>query len=110
MSRTESHRKWQQENKEKVREYNRKWQQENKEKMYEANKRWRKNNPEKVKEIEKRTHQRFIETHNWSKYVSERRKARVQRLREQGVKNAWAVVINGKEAKYREEKDEYAMQ
>lgn len=105
----EYHKKWQQENKDKVAEYSRKWRQENKEKAKEMKRNWRKNNPEKVKEIDKRSHQRFIETHNWSEYVSERRKARVQRLREQGIKNPWSV-INGREAKYRDEKDEYTMQ
>lgn len=99
MSRTESHRKWQQENKDKVAEYSRKYRLNNLEKVKEINRNWRKNNPDKAKANDKRSHQRFIETHNWSKYVSERRKARVQRLREQGVKNAWSV-INGKEAKY----------
>ena len=95
----ESHKKWQQENKDKVAEYNRNWRKNNPEKAKEINRNWRKNNPEKAKENDKRTHQKFIETHNWVKYCDERRKARVQRLREQGVKNPWSV-INGKEAKY----------
>ena len=82
-----------------TRESHKKWQQENKDKVAEYNRNWRKNNPEKAKENDKRTHQKFIETHNWVKYCDERRKARVQRLREQGVKNPWSV-INGKEAKY----------
>ena len=91
--------KWQQENKEKVNAYARNYYCKNKEKVKEKIKGWRENNLDKVKEYNKKGYEKFIKTHNWNKYVNERRKARVQRLREQGVKNPWAV-INGKEAKY----------
>lgn len=82
MTAKERHKKWQQENKDKVAEYSRKYRLNNLEKVKEINRNWRKNNPEKAKANDKRSHQRFIETHNWSEYVSERRKARAERLRQ----------------------------
>lgn len=95
----EYHKKWQQENKDKVNSYSRNYYHRHKEKVKEIQNKWRKNNPDKAKANDKRSHQRFIETHNWSEYVTERKKARVEKLREQGVKNPWSV-LNGREAKY----------
>ena len=92
-------RKWQQENKEKVLEYNKRYRQKHKEKVKEIQQRYRQNNPEKIREIDKRSHQRFIKTHNWSEYCDKKRKERVERLKAQGIKNPWAV-MNGREAKY----------
>lgn len=91
--------KWKQENKDKVKEYNKRYYHKNKLEIDKAKKEWRENNAEKVKEYNRKSHQKFTETHNWAKYCDKRRKARAERLRAQGVKNPWSV-INGKEAKY----------
>jgi len=91
--------RWQQEHRDKVVENSRKWREKNPDKVRASIKKWRVNNIDKVRELDKKNHKKFIENHDWVQYCAERRKARVQRLREQGVKNPWAV-IKGKEAKY----------
>lgn len=101
----EYHKKWQKENREKANFYSKKYYEKHKNKIKETQRKYRENNVEKIKEYRKKSHSKFLETHNWSKYCNERRRIKVEKLREQGVINAWAVV-NGKEPKYKENKDE----
>ena len=70
----------------KIKVYHKKYFQENKEKVYEKQREWRKNNKEK-----------------WIKSLSDSRKRRVEKLKEEGVTNPWGVVINGSKPKYRKD-------
>lgn len=105
LDKNEYQRKWQRENKEKVAGYNKKYRETHKEKVKEIAKNWRLKNIDRVKEINKRSHIKFKETHNWSEYCDERRKARAERLMAQGIKNPWAV-MNGGKPKYKEKENE----
>jgi hypothetical protein len=79
----EYNRKWCEKNKDKVKEYQRKHYQKNKDSLYENNRKWQKENSKR-----------------FSKLCSDSRKRRVEKLRSEGVKNAWAVVIRGAKPKY----------
>lgn len=93
--------------------YKQEYYQKNKDKFREWNKRWREQNPEKAKEIshkywvenkerlyqqqreyQKANKERFVELCNNS------RRRRVEKLRAEGVTNAWAVVTKGDKPKY----------
>lgn len=54
MCRIKYKRRWEAENREKVREHVRRWKAENREKARESSRRWRAENPEKAKESDKR--------------------------------------------------------
>lgn len=96
----EYHKKYYQENKEKIKERTAKWREDNKEYHIQKSNEWLKAHPEtRTKNIEK-----FKETHNWSEYCQNSRRKRVERLREQGCTNAWSVVVKGDEPKFKEEK------
>lgn len=92
-------------------EYMKKYYQEHKEEMLENKKKWLEKNPDYTKEYwkknkdklyeqqrkyQKKNKKRFVELCNAS------RKRRVERLKEEGCTNPWAVVSAGKEPKYRE--------
>lgn len=68
-------------------EYDKKYYQEHKEYIDKRNREWRKNNKDKV-----------------LKSIYKSRKKRVEKLREQGVSNAWNVVVNGVEPRYKTER------
>ena len=70
----------------KIKAYHKKYFQENKEKVYEKQREWRKNNKEK-----------------WIKSLSDSRKRRVEKLKEEGIINPWAVVTKGSKPRYRKE-------
>lgn len=70
----------------KLKKYQKKYFQENKEQIYEKQKEWRSNNKEK-----------------WIKSLADSRKRRIERLKEEGVTNPWAVVTKGSKPKYKKE-------
>lgn len=69
--------------KEQLKEYRKEYYQQNKKKEYEKQREWQTKNSKK-----------------FSKLVQDSRRRRVERLRTEGCKNAWNVVINGVEPKY----------
>lgn len=79
-----NNKKWYKDNIEKVKENHHNYYIKNKEKLLENNKIWQENNKEK-----------------YIKSISQSRKKRVEKLREQGVSNAWDVVNFGKKSKYK---------
>ena len=84
-----SYKKYCENNKEKVKQIHHEYYLKHKEYLHQKNLEWIKNNKE-----------RFINS------VNKSRRKRVEKLREQGVKNAWAVVNYHQEPKYKETKNE----
>ena len=72
------------EHKDFYKEYYKKYYQKHKKEMTENSKRWGENNKEKKYQI-----------------IQKSRRKRVEKLREQGITNAWNVVLYGKEPKYK---------
>lgn len=87
-----------QKNKEQIREYSKKWRENNIEKCKETQKKWYENNKEEIykkqREYQKANKKRF------SELCQNSRRRKVQKLREQGVTNAWAVAVKGEEPRY----------
>lgn len=87
-----------QKHKEQYKENNKKWIEKNREKFKESQKKWYQENKEEIyrkqREYQKANKKRF------SELCQNSRRRKVQRLREQGVKNAWAVVVKGEDPKY----------
>ena len=110
----ESQKKYKLAHPERVREQKYKWFNKNKEKVMEYNKKKKKKNREKMlqygrdyaqehKEQAKKNIETFKKKNDWSKYCAERRRERVERLRAEGVTNAWAVCTTGAEPKYKKD-------
>ena len=95
-------------------EYMRKYYQEHKEELNKKRKEWKNKNPEWSKEYYQKNKDKFNEyTKNWinkseenkKRFINscnESRRKRVERLREQGCKNAWSVVNCKATPKYKE--------
>lgn len=81
---SDRHKKYYQENQQEIREKAKQWYYSHKKENQLYTKRWIEKNKEK-----------FI------KAISESKKRRVARLREQGCTNAWCVINNGAEPKYK---------
>ena len=96
----ESSRKYREKNKELIAERQRKYYEEHPERKKELNES-RKNYAREHKEEAKRNIETFKQKHNWVQYCAERRKARVERLKAEGVINAWEVCTKGAEPKYK---------
>lgn len=79
--------KWNEKNKERLKEIHHNYYETHKEQIKEQNKKWRKENSKK-----------------YTKLCNESRKRRVERLRSEGVTNAWNVVTKGATPKYKEVK------
>lgn len=75
--------KWRENNLEYCKEYAHKYWEENKEKLYRQQREYQKANKKRFSEL-----------------CQNSRRRRVEKLRTNGVKNAWAVVIKGDEPKY----------
>lgn len=71
-----------------------------KEKCIEYRRKYYQEHKEQYRECCRKSYQKFKNKVNWSKYCGECRKRRVEKLREQGVKNPWSVVVKGAEPKY----------
>lgn len=94
------------------REYMRKWTAKNKEHLKEYRRKQKEEHPEKYKEYYQ-NHKEQIYAYNtkwrknhkkqFTKLVSDARRRRVERLREQGCINAWSVVTKGDEPKFKNE-------
>lgn len=93
--------------------YNKEYYQTHKEQCKGYSKKWKQNNLEHCKQIaheyyEKNKEELYIKQREYQKKNKERfselcqnsRRRRVEKLREQGVKNAWAVVTKGDKPKY----------
>ena len=74
-------------NLDKIKIYRQKYFQENKEQIYAKQKEWRNKNKDK-----------------WLKSISDSRKRRIEKLKEEGVLNPWGVVIRGSKPKYKKER------
>lgn len=87
-----------QSHKEQYREYNKKWIEKNKKKFKESQQKWYREHKEEIykkqREYQKANKKRF------SELCQNSRRRKVQKLREQGVTNAWAVAVKGEEPKY----------
>lgn len=84
--------------KEQYREYSRKWREENPEKFKKARQKWYQENKEEIYR-KQREYQKAHKEH-FSKLCQNSRRKKVEKLRQEGVKNAWAVVVKGEEPKY----------
>ena len=73
-------------NSDRVKAYQRKYFKENKEEVYAKQKEWRSENKDK-----------------WLKSLSDSRKRRIERMREEGITNPWGVIMRGSKPKYRKE-------
>ena len=91
-------------------EYNKKYYAEHKEEMKENRRIWLENNPDwKSKYYEKNKENILEKNKKWQQENKKRfielcqksRRKRVEKLREEGCKNAWAVVANGATPKYK---------
>lgn len=113
LKKNEYQRKYYATHQEQLREYRKKWYQEHKEETIETNNKWKEKNRDKVRnyskeymkshpEIGKKCYNNFKEKHNWSKYCSDARKRRAERLKEQGITNVWGVIVRGEKPKYKE--------
>lgn len=93
--------------------YSKEYYQKNKEKFRNWSKKWRENNLDRCNEYAREYYQKnkeeiYVKQREYQKKNKERfselcqnsRRRRVSRLREQGVKNAWAVVTKGEEPRY----------
>ena len=96
----EQQKKWVEKNKDKIKEYRKKYYEEHIEKSKELNE-YRKKYAREHKEQAKQNIKKFQEKHDWVKYCADRRRARVERLKAQGVTNAWMVVTKSVEPKYK---------
>lgn len=94
---------------EKQREYNRRYYKRHKEELDERTKQWYKDHPEWKKEYYQKNKEKIdASSKRWReknkdkfiKLCQESRRRRVERLRADGVTNAWSVVIKGEEPKY----------
>lgn len=83
---------------EQYKEYNRKWREKNKEYCKKHAHEYYEENKEEVyrkqREYQKANKKRF------SELCQNSRKRKVEKLREQGIKNAWGVVARGEEPRY----------
>lgn len=86
-------------NKEKFREYSDNWRENNYDKFKEYQKNYYKKNKEKI--VEKQKEWRGNNKDKWIQALSNCRRRRVEKLREEGVTNAWGVVIKGAKPKYK---------
>ena len=89
--------------------YMKEYYKKNKKKLDEYTKEWRRNHPEEVKQYWKDNKEKlYQQNRKWQKANSKRfsqlccesRRRRVEKLKAQGITNAWAV-INGAEPKYK---------
>ena len=78
--------KWRDAHKDQIKESRHKYYLEHKEEAYKNCEKWRNNNKEK-----------------FANSVSNSRKKRAERLREQGCINPWNVIVNGVKPKYKEQ-------
>ena len=103
-------RKYRKEHAKEIKEYQRKYYENNKDKVLERNRIYKGKDPEKWKKYTSeynkkhpeygiRSHEKFIETHDWTKYCSEARKRRADKLKEQGITNPYHY-MNGGDPKY----------
>lgn len=51
-------------------------------------------------ESQKKAIENFKKNHNWTEYCNQARKRRIERLKEEGVLNPYAVASNGEKPKY----------
>lgn len=106
---------WKEKNPDKVKAARKRYYEKHKEQYKEYQKRWNDKNPDKVKEIRHNYYVNnkdkcFEQNREWiennkkrfAELVCKSRRKRVDKLREQGIKNAWDVVNYGKEPKYKE--------
>lgn len=109
MDRSEYYKKYREKNEERIREYDKRYYEKNKDRLRENQERWLKNNPNWKKEYYQKNKEKLDNKNkNWQKNNKKRftelcnqsRKRRVERLREEGVKNPWAVVNKGAEPRY----------
>lgn len=96
------HKEYYQKNKEKIKERAKQWKKDNKEKHSEHCKKYR----ETHKEAVKKNMEDFKAKHNWSEYTVNSRKRRFERLKAEGVKNAWDVILKKAEPIFEEVEDE----
>lgn len=93
--------KYYEKNKEKWKEYRKQHYEENKEQIRaKAREYWQENKEElykKQREYQKKNNKRF------SELCQNSRRRRVERLRSEGVTNAWAVVTRGETPKYKQD-------
>lgn len=109
MAINEYQKRYREKNKERIKEYQKKYYAKNKEKLDERSKQWHRDNPDykkeyyqknkelvdaRNKEWQKKNKKRYIELCN------ESRKRRVERMRAEGIKNAWDVINKGVKPKY----------
>lgn len=100
-NRKEYNAKYYQEHKEQFREYRKKYYQEHKKEIIEKQKQWYQEHKKENQEYTKRWINKSEE--NKKRYLQslyKSRRNRVERLREQGCKNAWEIVLRGAEPKY----------
>ena len=88
-------------NSEKQKEYNKKWNEKNKEKVRESKHNYYLKNKDKIEAMNKKW--RKENKKRWIQLLSGCRKRRVERLRSEGIINAWGVVNKGEEPKHLEQ-------
>ena len=94
------------------REYMKKYYQEHKEEFAKRSKEYYEKNPDYKKKYYEQHKQQISENNRkwreknrdkFSKLCAESRRRRVEKLKEEGCKNPWNVVVNGAEKKFKEE-------